>query len=544
MPIVPVRGLATLGILHDPSAYDLPPTAWSGGSNVRFDGTQAMRAPIWRDVCGPLSFTPAFCVGDQVSTGYDLIYLLDTAGYYWQVNDAVVTNVTPTTGYTAIPNTSQPTSCSSGDVLFINNPSTMPVYFGPVSTAFAVMPNWNSTWRCGALRAYKDYLVALNVTKAGVQYPTMVKTSDNIILGAPPPSWDATDSTKNTTENVLADLTTPLIDGCVMHDAMILYSSNQIWSMQAVASAEVFSYDRLFTEGGVIAPNCVAEVDGIHYVFGFNDIYKHDGTTKVSLLNKRNRRYIFGNLNVKLAGRCHVLYMPHQGDIKFNYVSGDNDAYFKGPTGCNKSALYNIASDTWSFEDCPNVTAMSIANLNYIWEWGNTPAGSPVPLLTWDNCGGSWYDQIDSYNENIIGCAQTLPGFTTSNKLLAYDFLDTGNVNYPFSPECNAPAYLERIGIDLQEEGAPIQSYKKIRRIFPQATTVRPALTPTVQVGASITAGSAINWGPVNSFNPQTDYKVDVRVGGRYLAYRFSVSAPGDFSVTGFDVDVTSGGTR
>lgn len=538
MPTVPYRGLAQLGILRDPSPYDMPPNAWSGGNNVRFANTKAERAPIWRNVEDALPSAPAFCTLRSPASGYDQVMVADVNGDLWQYQSKTYTKVTPASGYTPAATTQSYSSTTLGEVVYVNNPQNLPVYMAPGDSAFSVLPNWDTTWRCRTLRAYRDYLIALNVEKNGVANTVLVKWSDLTLAGAPPGSWDSTDPTTNAGENPLSDLRTPIVDGFPMRDLFVIYADREIWAMQAVSTAEVFAFTRLFSEGGMIAPNCAVEVDGRHFVFGPTDIYTHDGSQKESLLNDKNHEFIFRNLNVKLAERCFVVHLPQYKEILFAYVSGDADAVFKNPTGCNRAFLYNYVDNTHSFLDLPNVSAITLANVDSLYTWSQLAA-----TATWANTGGSWYDQQDGYVKHIVGVSQALPGQITASRVVAYDAMDHGQLAFPYLSEINSPAYLERVGLDLEEDGATSSVYKLVSRVFPRVTTYRN-VPVTVQVGGSLTPRGPVKYLPAVSYDPSVDYKIDVVAGGRYLAIRFSVDTPADFEVTGFDLDVSNNGAR
>ena len=553
MAIIPVRGLAAKGILRDPSAYQLDLDAWSNGSNVRFHANKAERSPIWRTLLDSLAEEPVFCVGvEPISSGYDSVFFMGADGRLWTYGANTLTEVTEVSHVNAT-DPRATTSTFLGQVLYVNRPDGPPRYFGPTSTQFATLPNMETTWTCRSLRAFGDYLIALNVTKPasytdpytglsqeGGAFTNMVKWSDLTLEGQVPDSWDPDDPTKSTGENPLEQLNTPIVDGGVMRSIFVIYSENQVWGMEEIDNNEIFAFSELFSEGGLLAPNCFVEVGGIHYVFGPKDIYRHDGVNKVSIVDKRNRETVYRWLNKEQSEVCFVAYMPEYDSIVFGYNSGDPNAAFSGIScdRCNYALVYDITADTCSFIDLPNVSAMSQANLNTIYSYESIPA-----TITYANAGGSYYDQRNTFVKNSVSCSGAVSGLFTQSRLLAYDFMDKGNLTLPASTECNAPAFMERTGIALDTEGSDLTTYKRIRRIYP-LINVFNSVPVSIQVGGSETPGSAPTYLPAVTFDPTTDYKVDVRKGGRYLAIRFTVSTLDDFEVAGYDLDVTSGGRR
>jgi hypothetical protein len=121
--------------------------------------------------------------------------------------------------------------------------------------------------------------------------------------------------------------------------------------------------------------------------------------------------------------------------------------------------------------------------------------------------------------------------------------MNKGRLAFPYEPEMNPPAFLERVGIDLDQEGGDLTTYKLVRRVFP-LVNIYDNVPILVQIGGSMTPTGAPNYAPAVSFDPSTQYKVDVMKGGRYIAMRFTVNGAADFEVAGFDLDVVSSGRR
>lgn len=445
------------------------------------------------------------------------------------------------------------TSTFLGDVLYLNRPDQAPQYFGPQSTQFATLPNMETTWTCRSLRAFGDYMIALNVTKpatftdpftglvqVGGAIPNMFKWSDLALDGQVPDSWDPDDPTKNTGENPLEELNTPIVDGMTLKSIFVIYSETQIWAAQQNGGSSIFNFYKLFDEGGMIAPNCAVEVDGIHYVLGTKDIYKHDGTTKVSIIDKRNKQFVFRNLNKQKSEVCFTAYLPQLDSILFAFNSGESSAKFPGVLcdRCNYGAMYDISADTWSFIDLPNVSGVTQANLDTVWTYSSAPS-----TLTYDNVGGSYYDQDNTFVKQMVSCSSTLAGFLTKDRVLAYDYFDKGNLAFAYEPEVNGIAFVERTGIALDQFGSDLTTWKKIRRMFPLVNIFNDALIQ-IEIGGSETPSGPVTYGAPVLFDPTTDYKVDGIKGGRYLAVRFTGTTADDFEIAGYDLDVSNGGRR
>jgi hypothetical protein len=105
------------------------------------------------------------------------------------------------------------TGCTLSSCTYVNRPDAVPRYLLPAGTAFANIPAWNANWRAAALRSYKSFLIALNVTKAGVNFPNLVKWSDAAANNVAPTTWDELDTTHLAGENSLSQARTPIVDG-------------------------------------------------------------------------------------------------------------------------------------------------------------------------------------------------------------------------------------------------------------------------------------------------------------------------------------------
>jgi len=328
------------------------------------------------------------------------------------------------------------------------------------------------------------------------------------------------------------------VDGLPMRSNFIIYSEDEVWGAQQIQGNQIFAFQRLFSDGGLIAPNCAVEVNGVHYCLGPNDVYRHDGVTKQSIIDKRNKFTLYRYLNIKKAEACFVHYVPHLDSVYFCFNSGDDTLTFKTADRCNCAAVYDIPGDTWSFIDLPNVSAASLANIDNTLTWANAPS-----TAVWATTGGSYYDQENTFVKHSVWVSSTLTGQITNARITGYDFVNKGELAYAYTDEINPPAYLERTGMDLDQFGQDLGSYKLIRRVFPQVEMFDNVPVQVI-VGGSIMPSSSSTYVNAVSFNPITQYKVDVMKGGRYLSIRFTVSGISDFEVAGYDIDVVPNGKR
>lgn len=537
MPNLPIRTLGQVGVVTDVNPYDLPVNGISKANNVRFKDGSILRSNVFRSVLATTASTPVFTFAIRQTGDFDKIGIGDKNGFVYTYKNDTETDVTPASWSSS--NSDEPyTYTYLQNVAYLNRPDHVPWYFKSTSTDFAALPNWNSNWRCKSFRAYKDYLIALNVTKSTTEYPTMVKWSDIAQLNDYPSSWDETDTTKSAGENVLGDMKTPIVDGFSLRDVFVIYSGDQIWLMEETGDSLVFRFRKLFDNLGLMSQNCAVEVEGKHFVFGRNDIYVHDGSSFQSIVNGTVRNYIFGNLNYKKTYRCFVTHNPLFKEITFAYVSGDTDAGFSDTEYANRGAVFNYASNTWSFIDLPNVGMMTLANFSSARTYTNVSS-------QWEDVGGTWYNQ-DAAGRDVIFAvspSQSSAGLTAS-RLYGYETSSNGVLPFAVSSEATKQAYVERIGIDLDEIQAELKSYKVISAIYPQIKTQNSNQSLVFSFAGGTTPLAPMTFSTTSTFNPTTDYKVDTREGGRYLGWRMTSNDYYDFELSGFDANVVSTGRR
>lgn len=543
MSNLPVRNLGELGIITDINSYDLPANGFSEGVNVRFDNGNVTRAPIFREVHALEGTTREighmFSIPD-ITGGPEAVILIEKDySQFTSVVGSTETDVTPAGIVTGA--TDQPfTSCFLGNIAYVNRKSNVPFKKSLSDTDFVALPNWDSSWRCGVLRPYKDTLVALNVTKGANEYPSMVKWSDFAQYGSVPASWDETLTTNNAGENVLNEMVGPIIDGLSLRDSFFIYGNNEVWAMNFIGGQLIYDFRKRFNDRGIINTNCVVEVDGLHYVFDTDDIYIHDGASPRSIVHGKNKDFIFGSLRPEYKNLFFVVYDKTLDEVHFNYVSEDRLIGFRGATtGCNRSAVYNVRYGTWTFYDLPNVTDSTVASVTT----GLTYEDMDTTLYS--EFAGTYIGDDDEFQKHLLYVSNRDTGLgLTATRVLGLDLATRGKLAKPIAQETLKPAFIERVGIDMDENGSPLTSYKSLLGFYPQIGIDGEPDTVSFQFGATDVTGLQPAWNLPQTFNPSEDNKLDVRVAGRYLAYRLYHSGLSDFAFSGFDVRVTRRGMR
>ena len=536
MALPKIRDLAKYGVVTDVDPFDLPLGAWSMAVNIRFEDGRVQSSPVWRNIKTLSEDDPRFVYSTTRAASKTYVGYLDGTIKDW--SPAVESDVS-LSGYTPSSVEATWTSCLLAEVAYINREDRPPWGITPSSPDFTTLTDWDSDWTCKVLRAYNSALIALNVSKGAVDYPTMVKTSDIVTdPGVMPPSWDHSDPTTNATENNLTEMKGALLDALPFGNSMILYTSQEAWQMVADGSDNVYAYDRLQFDNGVINTNCVVAVDNKHYGFGPTDIWVHDGTQQVSIADGRVRKFVYASMNAKKSDQFFVSYNPNKREIGFHFISGDPYIKFSG-TGCNRVAVFSLSNSTWTFDDAPLVFAATNAQVTLDTQtWSNV-------TQDWNNVGGTWQDLEDGFKRVpiYVGEASALYGF--SSTMYAKDSYGVGSVlNSPADPNANKGSLLLREGIDLDEVDADLRDYKHFTGVYPQGRLDPSALPVTFTVGVSDYQDVAPMYGTPQTWNAREDYRLDFVDGGRFLALKVTYPDYKTMSLSGFDLEFEVTGSR
>lgn len=541
MSTFPVRRLGATGIITDSSPYDIEDAAvFTSGVNVRFRNGRVSRGPVFRTISalafepGHATSIPATALGSE-----QVIIVSHDFAKVNRLNGSNLEDVTPASGMSGSGDTVPITSTVLGGVSYINCDVDAPISMAPNESVYQSLPNWPDGYRCKVLRAYKDQLLALGVTKAGVLYPTMVKWSDLTGYGSVPADW-ATDSTTNSAgENIVNEMQHAIVDGVSLRNSFILYCTDSVWQMDYVGGDLIYDFTQLFKDRGIINANCAIEAGGQHFVFDKTDIYVHDGVTPRSIADTKVREYIYNSLDTARSYLCFVDHDARLSEIRFCYPSADGlTGFVNATTGCNRAAVYNYANGTWSFDDLPNVTSSTRAALISGDDWDTNPD------VTWDQSQGLFLTTTGDLNRHalFVGRPDATMGLTAP-RLYGYDLLKGGLMTALIEPEALKPAFVQRVGLDLDSLGKNLTQYTHLQAIWPQASIENPS-DASWQFGANDLVNVEPTWSDPAVFDPAVEGKIDINESGKYLAWRFSCKGIGDFALSGFDVQIVIRGRR
>lgn len=338
---IPVGG----GIVVDEVEHELSEPIGTSGLNVRFrDGylrkTEGYDAVLTTPVAAALHVA-------TLQTDTENWWVHATATGLYADDGTTQSNITGTawTGGSG----DKFTSCVLGGVLVFNNGADVPQYWGGSGTA-GTLTAWDSTWRCRSLRAFKNYLIALNITKSGVNYASMVKWSHAAQPGSLPDSWDETDPTRDAGELDVAETDDEAVDGLALGNTFIVYKERSAYGMQFVPNNDIFRVFRLPGNPGILAPNCVADTPVGHVVLTSGpDVIAHYANEPRPVLKGRWKQWLRDNIDATNYANAFVFSNTPKDEVWVCIPT-------TGSTYCNRAIVWNYVDDTLTLLAIPNLT--------------------------------------------------------------------------------------------------------------------------------------------------------------------------------------------
>ena len=520
---VPIPAFGVQGLANDQPEHTRSPKQLAKADNLRIQDGALTTIPALT-VAGETSQTPveamAFYTLDD--TGGHIIFYDDFTIVYYDSTLAEL-DITPTPAPTALTYS----AVQINDLLFITNGTDRPWQITQTELqsggTLTSMLNWPLSHRCRLLESYKGFCVAAGVTINGLEQRSMVKWSHPLSPGDAELFWDQTDATLLAGENVLAVAGRNIMALDSLRDNCMIYFDRSVWRMSFVGGGLVMDFAKVFDDDGAVGPHAVANYDGTAVVFGYNDIYAHDGFSKRSISDGKVTRQIYRN--AKIDGTIRATYYAERREVFFLHRT--NDSY----TEPNVALIYAIDYDAFTTMEFPGANNMGGATLMYL-----GPKFNAVDVTYEDKAGpggeyeshtGISYQSLRSTDENLDFYVLS----STAKQLLVMD-----NQTATAHDAGSVYARVERIDM-TPLFGSTGDRIKYISRLFPQGTG---SGTIQISVGVAMLPTGGIEWGPWVNFDLSTDWAADCRASGRYIGIQVR-SAPGDqsmWSLSGFDFEL------
>jgi hypothetical protein len=410
-------------------------------------------------------------------------------------------------------------------------------------------------WRTKVVRSYKQFLVAVNMVIEGSNppihlggtYPHRVRWSSAALPGQAPASWNGATLETNAGWVDLADITGELIEGIKYRDSFLLFTESEIVEMKFIGGNEIFSFKKIFDDGGLLSRNCAVEFKGKQFCVGPNDIYVHDTSTKTSVANDVVKDRLFREISQTDTDNVQVVHNEIDDEIWILYSS--RRARLSGNYPLDKVAVWDYVDMTWSFFTLRNASGISSGvrpplDIDLGSDWVDMEASGvrwSDADLPWSGRGSGFGNQGLVYSSYGSGLQNDTGGFYQA------DYLTASNT----SPE----RFLEKVGIDVSQVAqGEVDRWCSIKRILPVITTFEGATVRFLVTGSeqqhesprffNEETGNVAIGVDEYIFTPSSDYKVDIRQTWSYMAIRIEFLDNVAYEVHSLDMDVTSRGRR
>jgi len=543
--------IGSIGVIKDIPPYELPPEAWSDVRNVRFrDGK------IEKFLGHRSAYDQSASVTETIAVDPWWVLPVQTPGNRFWVYASrnqvfAATSVSNNNKITRFDSTASADLAYSatpslrwnggvlGNIPILNNGFDAPQKWDPVGLSQRLQDldydtSVGDTWSDQSLtartvRPYKNFLVALDVDKAGTRHRQMVKWSHPAESNAVPSSWNETDATKDTGEHHLSETDGIVIDCLPLKDVNVIYKEDETIGMQFIGGKFVFRFFNMFKTFGVISRDCVIEILGKHLVLARGDVILHDGQHAESILTKKLRDWLFTSIDTNFIDNCFMAHNFFQREVWICFpVQGQSLAFF--PT---RALVWNYAENTFYVRDLPNVAH---ANWGSIELTGTGRTWSTIPG-TWATTNESWGDDppVDLYDRLLLASPDSAAATLTPKLYVADETEEFDGVLMTSRVERQGLAFIynDREGRLKYDK----TSRKLINAVWPRIEA-NVGTKIKIFVGAQEHEKDPVVWTDPNTFTVGESLKVDVRVNTRIPAIAFETDTSSHWSMSGYDLDV------
>ena len=507
MPIIKIS--QPQGWLPDLTPEEIPEGAYSRIENMRFTNGYAQRFNGIAPVFAAPTVAPRWLAPYETSTtryfihaGTDRVFADD---------GATRTEITPASTFTGAID-DRWTGGVLGGIFFANNGVDQPQFWnGNTATDLANLPGWNATWRCQSMVAYKNYLVALNITKGANRFPHMVKWSDAAVPGALPASWDEANLALDAGEQDLAETTDSLVDALPLGDDLIIYKERSAYRMSFVGQPLIFRFERIRGDSGMLTRGCAVQTPLGHVVLTAGDVVLMTPSGPQSIADGKVRRFIFDSITTTNFRRAFVCTNPQRFEVLVCFP-------FDNSTECSAACVWNWQTQEWGFRRLENVTFGAS---------GQAP--SALAADAWSADTGAWQDDITNWPQALYAPNEARLLMCSTTSILGFDSSNADQSGAAVS------GLVERSGLTFGDA----YTNKLLRAVYPRVDAPSGTVL-TVQVGAAMVPDQAPTWSDPVQITVGSDQKADCFALGRYLAFRVSASRP--WRMRSLDLDVESSG--
>lgn len=531
MPLDWIDNVGEHGVIRDIDPSRLPRNAWSDANHIRFntDGASLIHGnKILFDEA--MDIAPIMAFPATIEDVDVWFYMNDSKIYV--TDGATEYNVTRSSAnYSANTLINWTGGILSDGVLVFNNAIDPPQQWVGTDisdgTLCANLSNWPDGATCKTLRPFKEYLIALGIDEGSGYNGTLLRWSNPAVPGSVPTSWDYADPAQRAGRVDISQTPDELVDCAPLGGVNVVYKEHTAWAMRWIGGNNVFEFRNLFSQIGALSRRCIVPLFNQHFVVSQDDVIVHDGSTVQQILNDRQRRWLFNNIDSTYAQRTVACVNLDRTEIVIAFP-------MRGYEWPSHALIWNWTNGAVYNRDLPYGTshlAYGYLPRTYAWKWDNI--GSSVG---WNQVYTRWSDnQNGSVSRSLVATNQDSGHFL---------LMDSADPSAQHTPE----AYLIReaipLGYDAQEQSiVDSGAIYSIYEIYPQIAGT-PGNVVEVYVGARNTVSDTTRWHGPYYYTVGTTYRIPVRLSGRYLDIQFRSETNSAWTLNRYGIAYRFAGTR
>lgn len=509
----------TLGLIVDQEPAEIPPGAWSDALNVRFTNGAAKSMLGDKEIVVSLDQPEwAFPVAASSDTLASWVVCSSDKAYALAWDELV--DITPT-GVTGIPGNGLVwTGGAIGSAVFVNNGMQVPWAWLDVDPEdpMVTLPNWPSTLRAAVLRSFKNYLIALNITKSSTRYPSMVKWSHPADAGSVPISWDETDPTRDAGEYPLSETPGECVDLVPLKDVAVIYKSDSVWGMQWIGGVYIFRFFKMFSDFGMPKKDCAVEfAAGKHFVFTGTDAIVHDGVSARSVATGKVKS-LFRTISTDQLSTSYVLSHTAMNEVWFCWRRSAD-----GKMAADTALVFNHLDETWALRELNDYRFIGAGPVNA----QNSTAS------VWGGYTGTWGEASLTWGEFT-----SIPAYKRLLAMSEQGLTWVDGLTIPLEGK------LERtyVGIPVRTNQPPDLTCRKFVTIVWPRFKGEAGQRLLLTFGAAEGVAEEVKWKPTKTFTIGESRKACLTLSGRLIALRIETDptseVQGIWSYHGLDMEV------
>lgn len=530
----PVSNLGDVGVNTDRAAVTLPANVWTEIENGRCDDGSIGPGVTWALWDGSVPNADAtwllYAVRQEVPywfvAGNDVIYLWDGSSYV-QVNQTIP-NAPLQRRWSGIFDgeipylnhyADAPQYADFTDTDYFTDPTLKDIVYDPDGTLGVDKTFRDLNYRVRVLRAHKGFVFAGGLNKDGSNQGALLAWDSATASNIPSSNWMAgPTSLAGEFDCVDSGDSGRIVDMLSLRDDLIIYKENSAWIARRTGStAPAWGVKKLIGIPGLIAQDCVVEYKGVHYVWGAEDIYVHQGQTAKSIVDDRVRKSFISLIDPDEYQNCFCVLNVEKKEIWFCAV-------LQGHTYPNRALIYQLIDNTFSVTDLPECAFMSKGvriEASLAWE---------DALMEWGDANFNWgVRNFSPLDKAVIGVQ------AEDQDLLQFD---AGTKRWDGSADQSYSTRFERTSV-------PIGGMKSRNIIKELIFSAEGTGALNVYVGTQDRPEGSIDWVGPRVFDVATDRRVKIRSKkGQFNCWRIEGETGSDWRITDMQVVYEASGER